>query len=137
MMVDDYAVALAIPAALTGRACLAEPAFHHDAARPQDGHLGFCGRTARHHGQVTPGEGLVGAHRDPEHAKPAELVQLVGGDAQAPGSLAFAQAALDGGPGALEQEPPGGDDRGGYDQQDQEGGEEPGRIQRQAFTHAG
>jgi hypothetical protein len=112
----------------------AELALRHDAARAEDGHFFRGGRPARHHGQVAAREGLLGAHREAEDAIPVELVELVGGQAQAPRPARPAQAALDPGAAALEQEPPHGDAGGGQDEQDQEGGEEPGRIERQRFA---
>jgi hypothetical protein len=113
------------------RAARAELALRHDAARAEDGHFLLGGRPARHHGQVTTREGLLGAHREAEDAIPVELIELVGGQAQAPRPAGPAQAALDPGAAAFEQEPPHGDAGGGQDKQDQEGGEEPGRIERQ------
>jgi hypothetical protein len=112
----------------------AELALRHDAARAEDGHLFRGGRPLRHHGQVAAREGLLGAHREAEDAIPVELIELVGGQAQAPRRARPAQAALDPGTGALEQEPPHGDAAGDQQEQDQEGGEEPGRIERQRFA---
>jgi hypothetical protein len=111
----------------------AKLAFGHDPARPEDAHLLLGGRAVRHHGQVAAGEGLLGAHREPEDAVPAELVELVGGEAQAPRAARPAQAALDRGAVPLEHEPASRDARGGHHEQDQEGGEEPGRVERQRF----
>jgi cob(I)alamin adenosyltransferase len=62
----------------------AELALGHDAARSENGDLLRGGRPARHHGQVAAGEGLLRTHPEAEDAVPAELVELVGGDAQAP-----------------------------------------------------
>jgi Predicted Zn-dependent protease (DUF2268) len=65
-------------------AARAQLALRHDAVRAEDGHLFRSGRPACHHGQVAAREGLLGAHREAEDAIPVELIELVGGQAQAP-----------------------------------------------------
>ena len=62
----------------------AEAALHHHHAGAQARSLGLGGQPAGHHGQVAPGEGFLGPHRDPEDAEPAEFLALVGGNAEAP-----------------------------------------------------
>jgi hypothetical protein len=94
---------------------LAGPALHHDQPGAQAGRLGGLGFAPGGDRQHVAGEDLVGAQQQPEDLMPAQLVRLVGSDAQPPGAVPARppQAAFDGAAAALDQRaPPGhGDSR--------------------------
>jgi hypothetical protein len=64
-----------------------------------------------------------------------ELFALVRRQTEAPGPAPLAQTALNRATTALKQEPPGGNADGGQNENDEEGGEDPGSIKRQRPAH--
>jgi hypothetical protein len=100
-----------------------------DAVRAKRRGLGQVGRTASDHRQRPAVEDLIRAEQHAQGAVPAELVALVGQDAETPvGARGQAQAALDGAAAPLKQVAAGCQGGRGEHDERQDDGEDPHRV---------